>query len=300
MRSARTCNLKRTAVIGVLVSACVFSALFFGNDELQGDEIRYVLYANNLLQGIYAIPEVLHIRNGPGYPLLLAPFEALNSQIIIERIANSILVLLGLLYFYKLVRIYTSSNTALIATFCLGIYPPLLYWLGRLYSEAFAFFLINGFAYHFCSWYSNKNIKTNHYILAALYLGLLTLTKVLFGYVLAFSIFVTLIASLLRQHNVFYLNWKICSVFVLALCLCIPYLIYTHSVSSKFFYWGTQGSENLYWLTSPHPEEWGNSIPMKQIYERVELNHHMEFFNKLASLNAIERDNLFKKKVLEN
>ena len=47
---------------------------FFGefNQGLEGDEPRYLGYANNLLNGFYANPNNPELTNGPGYPLFIA------------------------------------------------------------------------------------------------------------------------------------------------------------------------------------------------------------------------------------
>src|SRR5690349_1086566 len=43
-----------------------------------GDEWRYLYYADNLLHGFYSPHDRVFLWNGPGYPLLLAPFVGID------------------------------------------------------------------------------------------------------------------------------------------------------------------------------------------------------------------------------
>ncbi|MFM7359153.1 MAG: hypothetical protein ACKO1T_11320 [Sediminibacterium sp.] len=46
-------------------------AAFGHRNEMEGDEGRYFMFAQNLAQGFYSPREGLNLWNGPGYPLFL-------------------------------------------------------------------------------------------------------------------------------------------------------------------------------------------------------------------------------------
>lgn len=61
----------------------------------------------------------------------------------------------------------------------------------------------------------------------------------------------------------------------LALLICSPYLVYTYALTGKIFYWGNSGGLSLYWMSSPHPQEfgdWHNPQTLSEIPE-LETNH---------------------------
>jgi hypothetical protein len=71
-------------------------------------------------------------------------------------------------------------------------------------------------------------------------------------------------------------------------------------LTGKIFYWATSGGNNLYWMSTPYENEWGNYFSTKDVQELPELIHHQEFFNKLAGLSQEERDSECQKQAIDN
>src|SRR5215470_3914935 len=76
--------------------------LAFHSNVLADDEARYLRYAKNLTHGYYAAPAPNdEIINGPGYPIVLAPFVALNTPVIWAILANALFYYLSIVFLYK-------------------------------------------------------------------------------------------------------------------------------------------------------------------------------------------------------
>jgi hypothetical protein len=82
--------------------------------------------------------------------------------------------------------------------------------------------------------------------------------------------------------------------------LCVPYLIYTYSITGKFFCWANWGGYTLYWNYTLGPDEIGGWHSYDNVTTRPELEHHRPFFEKLQKLDCVQRDELMKKKAIEN
>jgi len=73
--------------------------LIFRDSALSDDEIRYQIYAKNLTHGYYAPPPPNDvIINGPGYPIILMPFVALNAPVMLVVLANALFYYLSIKY----------------------------------------------------------------------------------------------------------------------------------------------------------------------------------------------------------
>jgi 4-amino-4-deoxy-L-arabinose transferase-like glycosyltransferase len=265
---------------------------------LQNDEGRYVMFAQNLSQGYYSPLDSINLWSGPGYPLVLVPFVLLKLDWLAARILNAFFLFLAIIYFYSTLKIYINKKYALYVSFVLGLYPPLLRDLHMLLTETFLYFLICGFIYHFCKFIQKDTRDGLQLILASLYLALIALTKIIFGYVILTIIVIFLIIYALKRKKEI---GKVLSVQVIALLLCLPYLLYTYSLTGKIFYWGNSGGMSLYWMSTPYPGELGNWWNWNQVYEEPQLykNHHA-FFDNISKLDGVRQDEEFRKQALKN
>lgn len=280
---------------------------------LHGDELRYMGYAENMAQGFYTDSSNPDLSNGPGYPMVLLPFVAMNIDVLLPKLLNGLFVFIAVLFFYKTLCFYTKQRFALLLAIFVGLYPPLLRWMILLYAEAFAFMLISGFVFYFCSLYHEKKGKRKHILLAGLFLGLLVLTKVIFFQVITISALGVLVLYLAKKDRV-----KLPSaLFVLlgALVVAAPFIIYAYSVTGKPFYLGTRGGEILYHRSTPFEEELGNWFSSDNVLGKRTENdatpktyddltklteNHRDFYLALQPLSNMERDSVFKAKALQN
>jgi len=263
-------------------------------------------YAVNLSNGFYTDTENPEFGNGPGYPIVLAPLALFNIPYIYFKILNAVFLLLAVIFFFKSISGLVAPKIAIAFSYLMGLYPPALKWMVFFYSESFALFLMCGFFYFFLKTQGqNSKWKTNA-LISALFMGFLALTKVIFGYVILTVVAISLLMLLIKRTR----KMKVATlVFAGAFLFCIPYLAYTYSLTGKTMYWGSQGGKILYWRASPYPNEYGDWIS-----EDVVLGHrnddynetamisknHRAFFEDLKSYPIVQRDELLKKKAIEN
>jgi hypothetical protein len=69
----------------------VIIVLIYASPDLYGDESRYLAFATNLTHGFFSpSPPFLDLGNGPGYPLIMAPFVALKLPLISVKLLNAL------------------------------------------------------------------------------------------------------------------------------------------------------------------------------------------------------------------
>src|SRR5215470_222487 len=288
MRSAKFLPLLAFYLAIVLVCA---------KDGFRGDEDRYVKFASNLTQGYYADP-VYFLWNGPGYPLLLAAFMTLGGSWLLVKLLNAFFLFGGLLFFYRTLSFYLGELPATCLTFLLGLYPPILQESPQLLTEPLAFFLVCAFSFYYCRLCQQSEGWVSMF-LAAVCLGWLTLTKFFFGYVLLASLLYFLLLFLWRRRHQDRRSWQ---TFLFALILCMPYLLYTYSLTGQVFYWGNTGGTVAYWISTPYKEEFGdyNGVPGQIRQTKEVIENHGAYFERLAHLPPIEWDRELKRRALQN
>lgn len=276
------------------------------SDKLVGDEIRFMAYATNLTNGFYTQADNPELINGPVYPMVLALFKLLDSPLLIPKLLNAILLFMAVFFFYKSILLLSGQRCALLLAYIFGLYPPFFKCLPYLYSDILAVFLVSGLLYYSIRIIRSSNMNYRHLIFATLFLGALTLTKVIFGYVIILTgLFYLFLYVVMRNKK----TRAVLLILVGGFIICTPYLAYTYKMTNKVFYWGTQGGELLYWRSSPFPGEYGDWIyeevvmgrETNNFYDQSKLiENHRPFYKELEPLNVLQRDELFKKKAISN
>lgn len=275
--------------------------------SLEGDELRYLSYAENVCNGFFSDGDNPSIRNGPGYVLFLTPFVCLGIPLIVAKLFNALFVIIGLLYFYRaLVLLHVDARSALIATVLLGLYFPLLRWMIMLYSEPMSFMLICLINYYFILCFSEKRITHRPVVKGGLALGVLALTKIIF-YHIALVLLVAAILMQVFKREKKYTN--IIKILAVGIFLFSPFLMYTYSLTGKVSYTGTQGGEILYHRATPFDGEFGNWIPSSEILgegpssDLVMIDtlrqRHLQLYTEIQNLSHIEKDSVLKVKAKE-
>ena len=276
---------------------------------LYGDEIRYVDFARNLMHGFYS-PNAPHINlwNGPGYPVLLLPFVALKIPAIYTTLMNAVYQYLSVVFLYKALKLVANHRTALIFGLLLAIYPNALSILPILYTEAFTYFLVSSVIYALTLYYTERSNK--YLVIAGLLLGCLTLTKIIFGYVLIIGVLTCVSVLLFKKNKNYY--YKALKTLAIAFAVTIPYLVYTYSLTGKAFYWGDSGGMSLYWMSTPYEHEYGDwKIPnlsnnqYPTLFKSVEgddilKKNHSKEISSILKHNEMEQDELFKQAAINN
>jgi len=276
---------------------------------LYGDEIRYADFAWRLLHGYYSPPAPhIDLWNGPGYPLTIVPFMALKIHALTITLMNALYQYLAVVFLYKALKLITSHKMALLFTLPLAIYPNALSILPILYTEAFTCFLVSSFIYAITLSYTRGRMK--YAVIAGLVLGYLTLTKIIFGYVLIIGLVACLLMLLSKKNRPYHiLSIK---VLLIAFTVTLPYLAYTYHMTGKAFYWGNSGGMSLYWMSSPYENEYGDwklpDLTNKQypmLFKSPEgsvmlKKNHSKEVNFILKHNAVEQDALFKQAAIKN
>ena len=273
----------------------VIVTLVFSSNEFNGDEGRYVMYATNLSKGYYSPIGKIYLWSGPGYPIVLLPFVLLDLPWMIAKFLNPLFLLGAILYFYYTLRLYLQERTAFLFAYVLGLYPPFCRFIFQLVTEQLTLFLICGFMFYFCKLHHDRNKFWPHLLIGSVFLGFLALTKIFFAYVILTGSILFLFMYLWQKKQVF---GKSFVMFIFAILLCTPYLIYTYSLTGKAYYWGNSGGLSLYMSSSPYEGELGDISVLKL----QGSENRREFFNELRrrKLTLVEKDEALKKRALEN
>jgi hypothetical protein len=277
--------------------------------KLYGDEIRYADFAWHLLHGYYSPPAPhIDLWNGPGYPLVIVPFMALKIHALYITLINGLFQYLAVVFLYKALKLFTNSKVALLFCLPFAIYPNALSLLPILYTEAFTCLLVSSFVYAVSLFYVKG--YSRYIIASGLILGYLTLTKIIFGYVLIISIFVCIILLLFKNNRGYFAAPL--KILLIAFAVTVPYLMYTYHLTGKVFYWGDSGGMSLYWMSSPYENEYGdwklpdlsnNQYPT--LFKSPEgaamlRKNHLTEVSFILRYNEVDRDLLFKQAAIRN
>lgn len=245
---------------------------------LQGDEWRYIYYADNLLHGYFSPRDRVFLWNGPGYPLLLAAFVKLGWADG-ARYANALWHAAALAYAWLILSPRMRPRWALGGVAMLGLYMPAYEHLPMAQTEVFCFFLTTAWIEHSL----RAPQSALHRVIASALLALLCLTKVVFGVVLMVFLSLLLVFWLCRREDRIeraYLQQA-----ALALALCLPYLAYTYDLTGRPLYWSSAGPQSFYWLSSPYADESGDWYHHGWVYRNPTLRaHHKAIMDETGGL----------------
>lgn len=292
----------------------------FRNFILSADGPRYIYFAQNLTHGFYSPPPpAINLWNGPGYPIILAPFILLNIPFIFITLLNACFHYLSIVLLYKSLVKMVSAKKAVLFSFLWAFYIVAYEQIPYVATEPFTFFLITVIIFFLIR--SLKEHNRSGTILAGICLGWLALVKVVFGYVLLALLLLYVLLFLINRSSVLYK--KVIIITAIAFATTAPYLIYTYHLTGKLFYWGDSGGMSLYWMSSPFKNEFGDwqpadlstltkppadSHPFKgtdnddikyKAFNNL-INNHAADYQEILQKQGVERDELFKQKAVEN
>lgn len=272
--------------------------LIFAKTEFRGDEDRYLMFAKNITHGFYTLPPpYLDLGNGPGYSMLLAPFVALKLPLLFMKLMNAVFYYLSVVLLFKSLRQIVVFKSAVIFSIIWALYPNTFEQLPYLLPEVFSSSLIPLIIFFLIKAFKNDDAKkiNKYFIYAGLSLGYLALTKPIFGYVLIFMIAAIFLLWITNLRN---LNYKkSITVLIVAFITTVPWLFYTYHMTGKMLYWSSFGGNNLYWMSSPYENEYGNytKYPFPTIDNKymlpgsakeIKLNHEKDFEQILENKEA--------------
>jgi hypothetical protein len=263
-----------------------------------GDEMPILAAAHRLLQGRYAVLGTMDstkfLWHGPGLPALLAPLVALGIPLAELRLLSPLLMFVAVLLFYRLLRLRLTHRGALIAAYALGLYAPGYYVLGTVAKEPLALVCsiaaLDGTARYL------KYGRLRHALLAGVALAALAMTRLEYGWVITGCLLAGLVwwgVGRLRhraapERTVPARRWTvICAIAMLG---CVPWLVYTYSITHHVFYWGNSGGISLYWMSSPSPSQLGEWHATHTVNSDPALAAYRPFFHHVSSLGPLKAD----------
>ena len=126
----------------------------------------------------------------------------------------------------------------------------------------------------------------------------MVMTKIIFGYV-ALGVAAILFIAWLRNKGHAKLG-TMSRIMAIGVLFLLPYLTYTFVLTGKPMYWGNTAGLSLYWMSSPYEEELGDwHGPSLREHPKLK-EHHGEFFESIAHLGPVEKDDALKAKAIEN
>lgn len=297
--------MTRRELLVLLPLLALYLAAWAFFPERPDDELGYVALAERLTQGEYVtgIDETLlnddpshpDLWFGPGLPVLLLPFAALDASLPVMRLSGPLLLFGAVLLFFVLARERWGSRVGLIATYGLGLYPPFLGLLPNLHSEVLATFLLVASMVAV-----SRHLRSGSrwwFLAGALSLAGLALTRVAFGWVLTITLVVLVLWWLGTRSRS---TPRAAPIFAAALVLCIPWLAYTYAKTDRLFVWGNSGSLSLYWMTSPYEGDLGDWQRADWAISDPDLAPHRSFFESLRGLTIAEANARLERQAFRN
>jgi len=270
--------------------------ILFAPQGYVDDEDRYIYFANNLLNGFFSPPyPMFNLWNGPGYPILIAPFLFLKLPLLVIRILNGFLLYFSLTVTYKTFNIYSTKKNAFLFTILIGLYFPIFEQLRLVMTETLAWFLISILCFLFVKNFQQEKISWKLLFLCAFTIAFLAMTKVIFGYVILLMLFASIFMVLLPAFRSS--AKKSFLIFLISFVFCLPWLLYTYSLTNKLFYWTNSGSMSLYTMSTPYENELGDWANIEQL----QLNpNHKSFMDSISKFNSLQKDDAYKSAAIKN
>jgi len=86
-------------------------------------------------------------------------------------------------------------------------------------------------------------------------------------------------------------------IFLLSFVFCLPWLLYTYSLTNKLFYWTNSGSMSMYTMSTPFANELGD---WKGTEDLKQNPNHKVFMDSITTLNSLQRDEAYKTAAIKN
>lgn len=291
----------------------IIYVLMFPTNGQRGDEARYIMFANNLLDGFYSPPSPhINLTNGPGWPFVIVPFLALGLPLICITIMNAFLYYLSTIFLYKALQEIVSQKITVIVSLFWACYYIAFQNLPFTHTETFTYLLVSLLIYFMIKAFkpgTNKQVK-KYTFLAGFILGYLILTKVAFGFVLIFTVIGSVFLWLTNRRAASYRRGMFIA--LIGLATVAPYMLYIYQLTGRFLFWSTNAGASLYWGSTPHKGEYGDwKLELKQGPEEMGnynvpgagdtlIAHHKADYDIAMKYDGLEQDDAFKRMAIQN
>lgn len=283
--------------------------LFFGSNHLDGDELRYIKYADNLIHGYYINTDFPGIYNGPGYPLLIAPLLKMGIPLYWIKVLNAFFLFGAVWNMLRLFDLYLSPRRAMLCTYLFGVYPVTFRWLPTIYAEPLVFLLLTSFMYYAIRYMRAEKRYSRTFFVAGFLLGYVALTKYVFIYLILALIPALLVLYVLSKEQVYALFGRL---LVVGALVYSPFVVHNLWATNHLVLTGNNGAEIFYWRSTPYPDEWGDWFSFHVVEGREKIEnlepwglerlqaHHLDFIRELNGLPLSERNERLKERSFAN
>lgn len=271
----------------------VIYVLLFAKNELHADEVRYHMFAENLVNGFYTTADNPNLMNGPGYPMFLAAFFSLGLPFIVPKLANALMAFFSVFLLNRSLAHYVPEKIALISSFVLGLYYPMFKWMRLMFSDILSLFILCLFIFLVLKLLRRKAFSLTQMIIPAILLAYLIWVKVFFALVVLTGIITAVLYWLFIRKRVV-LKWA--ALLLFGYLLATPWLIYTYQMTGRVLYWSSNGGEQLYWMSSHLDKEYGNWIESTSVFNRDFPNmdeRHLMLYDSAYTMPWVERNDHF-------
>ncbi len=238
----------------------IILVLIFPTEGMSGDEGRYLLYARYLYDGTLPKTDIDFniLGNGPGYSIILIPFVALHLPLICITLFNAIIYYFSVILLFKALKDLVSFRMALLLSLFWACYYNSYENIIFILPEVFTTFLICLLIFNMVKLFNHGKIKKLKFYITytGIVMGYIALTKPIFGYVMLVMIIGNGLLWLIKQKAGNYRRGI--TITLIALITTVPYLIHTYNLTGKLFYWSSLGGNNMYWMSTPYENEYGD------------------------------------------
>jgi hypothetical protein len=288
--------------LALLMLPIYIALYYFSFEPFAGDGAGYWRSSNNLLNLDYILDNQKETHFNIGYPLFITFFRLLGFN------EFGIVLLNFCLHFSSIIFLYFSLNALKISrilsamtTIGFALYFPLYQTLPQIMSEAITAFSFSGITYFAIRIIQHKN--TWNIVLLGFFFALLMTVRALAPYAIISTLVLLLVFKIERKNLI-----SISKSMLFAFLLCTPYLIYTYTKTSNFFYWTSQGGSAMYFMASPHKGDldFVEVNPSKQYNIDAEnrrlhkIQNHLATIKRVEKLNVFEEDKILKELALNN
>ena len=265
------------------------------------DEGSLLAFARALLHGHYATVGSMnsegYLWHGPALPLLLAPMVRIGLPLWAMRVLTGpLLLFVAVVLFERLLRLRLGRREALAGAFALGLFVPFGYLLRSIAKEELALVLVVAAMYGITR--AVNGGPRRQMLLAGLALGALVYDRLEFGWVVLAMLLAAGLWTLLRRGRS--APRRFLAICAIALATCVPWLLYTHSVTGRVLYWGNSGGLSLYWMSSPSPDQLGAWHSVHTVFRDAYLAPLRPFFRRVDRLPPLARDLALQAAALRN
>jgi hypothetical protein len=265
------------------------------------DEASLLGFAHALLQGRYATigtsSPVAYLWHGPALPLMLAPMVWIGLPLWAMRLLTGpLLLFVAIVLFERVLALRLDRRRALAGAYGLGLFVPFGYLLRSVAKEELALVLVVTAMYGITR--ALEHGRRRHVLLAGLALAGLVYDRVEYGWVAIAMLLVALAWTLRRRGRATPRRFlAVCSI---AVAGCVPWLLYTYSITGRILYWGNSGGLSLYWTSVGRPDQNGAWHAVHTVFRDAYLAPFRPFFRRIDRLPPLQRDLALQSAALHN